>query len=151
MSDGCRPMDGSSSTYSVSTRCDPRAFERAMRCASPPDNVRVRRSSVRYPSPTSFTNESRAESSARMWTAIAWAEDGSSSCATQSRRAAAVKPATAAMLFPQTRTASASGLRRAPPQAGRSEEHTSELQSLAYLVCRLLLEKKKKKQEDAVD
>src|SRR2546425_8990161 len=30
---------------------------------------------------------------------------------------------------------------------GRSEEHTSELQSLAYLVCRLLLEKKKNKQE----
>src|SRR5687767_15330605 len=27
--------------------------------------------------------------------------------------------------------------------ANRSEEHTSELQSLAYLVCRLLLEKKK--------
>src|SRR2546425_7071757 len=37
--------------------------------------------------------------------------------------------------------------RRACPGAGacggRSEEHTSELQSLAYLVCRLLLEKKK--------
>src|SRR5687767_15522118 len=30
-------------------------------------------------------------------------------------------------------------------ESGRSEEHTSELQSLAYLVCRLLLEKKKKK------
>src|SRR5687767_15769932 len=30
---------------------------------------------------------------------------------------------------------------------GRSEEHTSELQSLAYLVCRLLLEKKKKQQQ----
>src|SRR2546423_10447596 len=29
----------------------------------------------------------------------------------------------------------------------RSEEHTSELQSLAYLVCRLLLEKKKKIQQ----
>src|SRR2546425_7842374 len=28
-------------------------------------------------------------------------------------------------------------------QRTRSEEHTSELQSLAYLVCRLLLEKKK--------
>src|SRR3712207_7985508 len=28
---------------------------------------------------------------------------------------------------------------------GRSEEHTSELQSRQYLVCRLLLEKKKKK------
>src|SRR2546425_9303655 len=44
---------------------------------------------------------------------------------------------------------------RSPPTHGRdmsrfaqytrSEEHTSELQSLAYLVCRLLLEKKKKK------
>src|SRR6266404_8759657 len=33
----------------------------------------------------------------------------------------------------------------APPLGSRSEEHTSELQSLAYLVCRLLLEKKKKK------
>src|SRR5947209_11316364 len=29
--------------------------------------------------------------------------------------------------------------------AGRSEEHTSELQSRQYLVCRLLLEKKKNK------
>src|SRR3712207_7301598 len=34
---------------------------------------------------------------------------------------------------------------------GRSEEHTSELQSCQYLVCRLLLEKKKKtKQHDPV-
>src|SRR2546425_8890866 len=33
---------------------------------------------------------------------------------------------------------------RYPPRVKiRSEEHTSELQSLAYLVCRLLLEKKK--------
>src|SRR2546425_8922906 len=39
------------------------------------------------------------------------------------------------------------GGRQRPRAAGgrvRSEEHTSELQSLAYLVCRLLLEKKKK-------
>src|SRR5258705_2786405 len=39
--------------------------------------------------------------------------------------------------------------RRAAPHVpgflqGRSEEHTSELQSLRHLVCRLLLEKKKK-------
>src|SRR2546423_14871469 len=33
----------------------------------------------------------------------------------------------------------------APTTSARSEEHTSELQSLAYLVCRLLLEKKKNK------
>src|SRR2546425_8790602 len=38
------------------------------------------------------------------------------------------------------------GLRKEDAQDRiRSEEHTSELQSLAYLVCRLLLEKKKQK------
>src|SRR2546430_12649213 len=38
-----------------------------------------------------------------------------------------------------------------PPFAGclRSEEHTSELQSQSNLVCRLLLEKKKKKRSNA--
>src|SRR2546425_7852238 len=66
-------------------------------------------------------------------------------------------------LFPYTtlfRSSSVSIARRARPRARRarrspraasssararrrSEEHTSELQSLAYLVCRLLLEKKK--------
>src|SRR6266446_10880070 len=42
---------------------------------------------------------------------------------------------------PAIRSGSPSG---APP-TGRSEEHTSELQSPCNLVCRLLLEKKKKK------
>src|SRR2546425_2148451 len=37
---------------------------------------------------------------------------------------------------------------RQPLESGRSEEHTSELQSLAYLVCRLLLEKKNKHYEN---
>src|SRR2546425_8725788 len=36
-----------------------------------------------------------------------------------------------------------------PRRQNRSEEHTSELQSLAYLVCRLLLEKKKKNKYNA--
>src|SRR2546425_3070346 len=40
-------------------------------------------------------------------------------------------------------TAACPCARRARRPSGRSEEHTSELQSLAYLVCRLLLEKKK--------
>src|SRR3712207_8337083 len=35
-----------------------------------------------------------------------------------------------------------------PRRSRRSEEHTSELQSRQYLVCRLLLEKKKKKRDD---
>src|SRR6478609_11609830 len=56
-------------------------------------------------------------------------------------------------LFPYTtlfrsRTSTARRTSPTTPTAGRcgcsrSEEHTSELQSLAYLVCRLLLEKKK--------
>src|SRR5258705_4697699 len=37
---------------------------------------------------------------------------------------------------------------RGDPRGGRSEEHTSELQSLRHLVCRLLLEKKKNKSHD---
>src|SRR5258707_8553757 len=36
-----------------------------------------------------------------------------------------------------------------PAQLSRSEEHTSELQSRQYLVCRLLLEKKKKNSKSA--
>src|SRR3712207_7379968 len=43
-----------------------------------------------------------------------------------------------------SRTASAGSRRSSSP---RSEEHTSELQSRQYLVCRLLLEKKKKNQK----
>src|SRR5258707_12044198 len=46
------------------------------------------------------------------------------------------------------------GVRAVEPGSGdappRSEEHTSELQSRQYLVCRLLLEKKKKKAQGTV-
>src|SRR5437016_8032764 len=45
------------------------------------------------------------------------------------------------------RTRSIPRARRSRSSASRSEEHTSELQSLTNLVCRLLLEKKKKKQK----
>src|SRR3712207_6951700 len=41
------------------------------------------------------------------------------------------------------RRAGAAGDPRGDREVGRSEEHTSELQSRQYLVCRLLLEKKK--------
>src|SRR5438045_4674973 len=39
------------------------------------------------------------------------------------------------------------GNEKSGEQGRRSEEHTSELQSLRHLVCRLLLEKKKKKEK----
>src|SRR5687768_17656546 len=41
------------------------------------------------------------------------------------------------------------GIRQAGVPVDRSEEHTSELQSRLHLVCRLLLEKKKKNKESA--
>src|SRR3712207_8329793 len=40
---------------------------------------------------------------------------------------------------------------RAVRTPSRSEEHTSELQSRQYLVCRLLLEKKKNEDTDLID
>src|SRR5205814_9127705 len=54
--------------------------------------------------------------------------------------------ATAARTTPSCPTASAAGqLGVVLAAVARSEEHTSELQSLRHLVCRLLLEKKKSK------
>src|SRR2546425_8232518 len=50
-------------------------------------------------------------------------------------------PATVSGVYSQA--AGACRRRRDYAAFRRSEEHTSELQSLAYLVCRLLLEKKK--------
>src|SRR6266481_9316748 len=49
--------------------------------------------------------------------------------------------------LPPPRPSSSTPIRTKPPatcaRSGRSEEHTSELQSQFHLVCRLLLEKKK--------
>src|SRR3712207_7545072 len=61
-------------------------------------------------------------------------------CATAGRRrpASAAPPASTRPGRTPRRTASWGS-----PRGGRSEEHTSELQSRQYLVCRLLLEKKK--------
>src|SRR3712207_8138947 len=52
-------------------------------------------------------------------------------------------------VFSVTPTAAPSSIRETPAvsrKAPRSEEHTSELQSRQYLVCRLLLEKKNTKE-----
>src|SRR3712207_2497623 len=44
-----------------------------------------------------------------------------------------------------------SSISRSPQRASRSEEHTSELQSRQYLVCRLLLEKKNNRRVGGID
>src|SRR3712207_8800347 len=56
-------------------------------------------------------------------------------------------PAAVVATLPVGRMAAAAVVR----PAGRSEEHTSELQSRQYLVCRLLLEKKKREHNMRVD
>src|SRR5437899_6391328 len=52
---------------------------------------------------------------------------------------------------PSSTTPSLPGYGLRLPDSSRSEEHTSELQSLRHLVCRLLLEKKKKKQTETTE
>src|SRR5256885_11493363 len=54
------------------------------------------------------------------------------------------EPASQLLIWRTTRASAASMAWRAS-SSGRSEEHTSELQSPCNLVCRLLLEKKKNK------
>src|SRR2546422_7697304 len=50
--------------------------------------------------------------------------------------------------YQETLARAAAAVREAPPaRVRRSEEHTSELQSRLHLVCRLLLEKKKKRKK----
>src|SRR5947209_8860832 len=63
------------------------------------------------------------------------------------------RPGRAAPAGTGRRSASAPGRRRSPTcsrGSSRSEEHTSELQSRQYLVCRLLLEKKKKEKDNNI-
>src|SRR5262245_62667926 len=53
------------------------------------------------------------------------------------------RPAVPRLVFAQHRGALGQTARHGEEERRRSEEHTSELQSLRHLVCRLLLEKKK--------
>src|SRR5205823_11059641 len=73
---------------------------------------------------------------------------------TERKRKKTLAGLTAAHGVLQARVARELRLKRTPQltfEYDRSEEHTSELQSLAYLVCRLLLEKKKKNKTIKVD
>src|SRR2546425_2370409 len=73
------------------------------------------------------------------WTTSRWTPGGSSSFRVSSRRL--TLSATRTVFVPDCRSTETLTASRGT----RSEEHTSELQSLAYLVCRLLLEKKKER------
>src|SRR5690625_6029749 len=60
-------------------------------------------------------------------------------------------PSAPAPRRPRRRTTRPTGCPRGSGRRKRSEEHTSELQSRGYLVCRLLLEKKKTQQNSRND
>src|SRR5262245_65205838 len=64
-------------------------------------------------------------------------------CTGRRERDSSTAAATAPRIYSRRRTAHAKPESSASATAARSEEHTSELQSLRHLVCRLLLEKKK--------
>src|SRR3712207_9007556 len=73
---------------------------------------------------------------------------GGSACGLRARSdcmSALIVAASGVVVVSETSTASASPGCSSCFPSRRSEEHTSELQSRQYLVCRLLLEKKKKK------
>src|SRR5258707_2278346 len=79
-----------------------------------------------------------------------------SHCERRSRpRGSPPSPSTSRTLAPgfagrSRRTQSCRGRSACSDRCKRSEEHTSELQSRQYLVCRLLLEKKKKNKIKAI-
>src|SRR2546429_1874614 len=91
--------------------------------------------STLFPYPTLFRSASRSARMTRSCSVPAWsASMRSPAMSTGSRRPSSPR-------WPACPCADPSP----PTQCGRSEEHTSELQSRLHLVCRLLLEKKKKK------
>src|SRR5205823_12340301 len=106
--------------------------------ASSVPSVRARRATAAFRTIGPASGTPRSAASRRARPAGVAAERASAHTAPAPARSSShhVRPTT---LVTAIRRRVASG-RRVP----RSEEHTSELQSLAYLVCRLLLEKKKK-------
>ena len=115
---GCRPTEGSSSTYIVLVSEPPRAVARVTRCASPPESVRDWRPSVRYPRPTSTRKRRRPR--------ISWStcpEAGSFPGTGHSRKSRSLSAigfaSTSGSVHPATRKSRASALSREPPQSAQ--------------------------------
>src|SRR2546425_9039738 len=114
------------------------------------------RSSRRTAAPGTPTAKVRCSSSADFWPGLAGSLPDPCGCGAEATLPDAAARAASNTFgyvpqrhrFPETawRTSASEGCGFRWRSAWRSVEHTSELQSLAYLVCRLLLEKKKKKQ-----
>src|SRR5438552_7368037 len=89
-----------------------------------------------FPYPTLFRSQSRRK-------AVTQSHGATADAVRHARRAASDRHGST--LAARFALGSSGGVRCRSPTGPRSEEHTSELQSPDHLVCRLLLEKKKKK------
>src|SRR5439155_991387 len=114
-----------------------------------PSSALKRMLPLRMPSSTTSTPPLRIIHSSRWSRYSRLKSPDSTSCGSISKpRMLSAAAAKAAVTLGRAHTRSSQAARRVPGPGGlpvRSEEHTSELQSRGHLVCRLLLEKKKKK------
>src|SRR2546425_11908901 len=99
---------------------------------------------ARSRSAKSIRSASSATSSRTCWSSVKISSRSAGSMPGL-RCSPAIRFATAAATGRSTQKVPPKNMKAAMASGPRSEEHTSELQSLAYLVCRLLLEKKKNK------
>src|SRR2546427_7862463 len=109
--------------------------------SSPSGAAKVKAERRRGSMPSGRAPHSRATASAQAPAALttARARTCDPSCSTRVHRP-----------WPSPSTSRSAPDSSAPQRSRRSEEHTSELQSQSNLVCRLLLEKKKKRQGELV-
>ena len=122
-----RPAVGSSSTYVTPVRPDLSAAASRTRCASPPESVDAARSRPRYPSPASRRPARRPMMSSLRSAPIdpsrsSTADRPPGALPKNSRLSSTVFDSSSWMFTPPTRTASASGIRRPPPQAPHGTE-----------------------------
>ena len=129
----CRPMLGSSSTYSTPVRALPIWVARRIRWLSPPERDAAPRERVRYPRPTLCKKPRRSFTSLKMGAPIissrsetlAVLMNSSSSCTLISQKSA--------ILMPPTVTARLAGFRRRPWQVGHSSlDMTRAISSLTH-------------------
>lgn len=116
VSAGCRPADGSSSTYTTPNSPDRSCVASRSRCSSPEDRVGAVRSRLRYPRPSSVTGSILASRSAVSTRAVSLPPPDSSST---SVRAVSGSATSSAIVRPAKVTASASRRSLPPPHTGQ--------------------------------
>ena len=103
----------------MSTSWEPNELASPIRCASPPESVRVPRFIERYVSPTSHRKRTRSRASFRMCSATFCSNGESVSVASHSLRRSTGSSAISAIVRPATFTCRASAWSLVPSQVGQ--------------------------------